>query len=305
MRLFAAFERFFERIFERPSARLFHARLQPIQLQRRVERSMENARLSAADRVVVPNRYTVRVAPADLLAFGDFAGSLELELGDAALKFARAHRYSVADRPVVRLVADPAISAGDARVESAFSDGTPPAEHAAAAEGELALRRETGRAANDDGLAPRPEGGDGIRAAGHPRRASAQAAGRDFAGAAAVGASAAGVVHTMIFAVPKMDAPLATLRELAPDGSQRELAFDGGPVTIGRATDNTLVLRDPRVSRHHGRLAVRQGALVYSDLGSVNGSRVNGVDVHEVVLGAGDRIELGDTVLVVESVAGA
>lgn len=334
MRVFAAFERFFERIFERPSARLFHARLQPIQLQRRVERSMENARLSAADRVVVPNRYTVRLAPADLRAFGDFADSLELELGDAALKFARAHRYSVADRPVVRLVADPAVSAGDARVEPVFSDGTPPAEHAAAAEGELALRRGTGDVANDHGLAPRPEGGDGIRAAGHPRRASPQAAAGDFVSAGAAGASAASppgsaasragssgasrataaassfgapadVAHTMIFAIPKMDAPLATLREVAPDGSQRELALDGGPVTIGRATDNTLVLRDSRVSRHHGRLAARQGALVYSDLGSANGSRVNGVDVHEVVLGAGDRIELGDTVLVVESVAGA
>ena len=59
------------------------------------------------------------------------------------------------------------------------------------------------------------------------------------------------------------------------------------------------------MSRHHGRLIARQGALVYRDLASTNGSRVNGVEIDEVVLGAGDRIELGDTVLVVESVAGA
>jgi pSer/pThr/pTyr-binding forkhead associated (FHA) protein len=99
-----------------------------------------------------------------------------------------------------------------------------------------------------------------------------------------------------------MPAPRATLREMAPDGSQRELMLDGGPVTIGRASDNILVLRDTRVSRHHGRLSARQGALVYRDLGSTNGSRVNGVDVDEVVLGAGDRIEVGDTVLVIESI---
>jgi hypothetical protein len=110
--------------------------------------------------------------------------------------------------------------------------------------------------------------------------------------------------RTMIFEVPTVDAPLVVLREVAPDGSQRQLTLDGGPVTIGRATDNNLVLRDSRVSRYHGRLAPRQGALVYRDLGSTNGSRVNGVEIDEVVLGAGDRIELGDTVLVVESVTG-
>src|SRR5688500_8149702 len=53
----AAIERFFERLFERPSARLFRARLQPIQLQRRIERAMEAERLSSADRTLAPNRF--------------------------------------------------------------------------------------------------------------------------------------------------------------------------------------------------------------------------------------------------------
>jgi len=35
-----AIERFFERLFERPSARLFRTRMQPVQLQRRIERAM-------------------------------------------------------------------------------------------------------------------------------------------------------------------------------------------------------------------------------------------------------------------------
>jgi pSer/pThr/pTyr-binding forkhead associated (FHA) protein len=75
-------------------------------------------------------------------------------------------------------------------------------------------------------------------------------------------------------------------------------------MTIGRAVDNDLVARDGGVSRHHGRIVGRRGTLVYSDLGSTNGSRVNGVTVSEVVLGVGDRLEMGDTTLVVE-VAGA
>jgi hypothetical protein len=330
MRPFAAVERFFERIFERPSARLFHDRLQPIQLQRRVERAMENGRLSAADRVVVPNRYVVRLAPADLQAFGDFAESLELELADAALRFARAHRYAVSDRPAVRLVADPHVNEADVRVDATFSDAPPVAPPPPPAI-PIVRQPEPGP----------PPAAPGIRDTAHPRAAAdrpeparadpAAVLAQDLPPAdahpprwldgdqpipepppvpvparpgTAAGLDRLDPTRTMIFEVPTVDAPLVVLREVGPDGSQRQLTLDGGPVTIGRATDNNLVLHDSRVSRYHGRLAPRQGALVYRDLGSTNGSRVNGVEIDEVVLGAGDRIELGDTVLVVESVAG-
>jgi len=70
-----------------------------------------------------------------------------------------------------------------------------------------------------------------------------------------------------------------------------------GVMRIGRAPDNDLILGDGRVSRHHGRIAGRLGTLVYTDLGSTNGSRVNGEAVIEVVLGPGDRILVGDTTL--------
>ena len=73
-------------------------------------------------------------------------------------------------------------------------------------------------------------------------------------------------------------------------------------LTIGRAADNDLVLDDQRVSRHHARLQGRRGMLVLTDLDSANGSRVNSVAITEVALGAGDRIEIGTTILVVEAV---
>jgi pSer/pThr/pTyr-binding forkhead associated (FHA) protein len=84
------------------------------------------------------------------------------------------------------------------------------------------------------------------------------------------------------------------------DGESRTCDFDGSGLTIGRAADNDLVLPDGGVSRHHARIVGRRGTLVYTDLSSTNGSRVNGVTVGELVLGVGDRIELGDTVILVE-----
>lgn len=42
--------------------------------------------------------------------------------------------------------------------------------------------------------------------------------------------------------------------------------------------------------------------LVLTDLNSANGSRVNGVAISEVALGAGDRIEIGTTIFVIDAV---
>ncbi len=68
---------------------------------------------------------------------------------------------------------------------------------------------------------------------------------------------------------------------------------------IGRDGDNDLVLPDPRVSRQHGLLSARQGGLVYTDLGSTNGSFVNAGRVREVALGPGDVLQLGDSTVTV------
>jgi pSer/pThr/pTyr-binding forkhead associated (FHA) protein len=109
---------------------------------------------------------------------------------------------------------------------------------------------------------------------------------------------------TRLYTIPRPRTPRAVLRIFDPDGRVREVAVEDGSLTIGRGIDNDLVAVDGRVSRHHGRIVGRRGTLVYEDLGSTNGSRVNGEPVTEVVLGVGDRLEVGDTALVVE-VAGA
>jgi pSer/pThr/pTyr-binding forkhead associated (FHA) protein len=114
-----------------------------------------------------------------------------------------------------------------------------------------------------------------------------------------------GPTDTMVFTIPRPSAPTARLRVNPPNDAEFVCEFDGSSLTIGRGPDNDLVLADGRVSRHHARVTGRRGTLVYTDLGSTNGSRVNGAPVGELVLGAGDRIELGDTVLVVEATGDA
>lgn len=250
----SAIERFFERLFERPSARLFRTRIQPVQIQRRIERAMESGRRPSADRTVVPNRFIVHLNPDDLAGFEALADELVASLADEALSFARAHHYALADRPRVDLVGDPAVPRADIRIDARFATAAAPDA--------------TG---SDDGS---PSSGDRGRSADPS--------------------------DTVVFTVPQSTVPRAMLRITDPDGRSREVAIDVGALTIGRADDNDVVARDGRVSRHHARIAGRRGTLIYADLGSTNGSKVNGELVTEVVLGVGDQVQIGDTTLVLE-----
>ena len=79
MRPLAALERFLERLFERPSARFFGARLEPVTLVRRLERVMDEERRAGADGMLAPTRFTVEVSPADAAALARI-GTLEDDL---------------------------------------------------------------------------------------------------------------------------------------------------------------------------------------------------------------------------------
>ena len=66
-------------------------------------------------------------------------------------------------------------------------------------------------------------------------------------------------------------------------------------VTIGRSRDNTLVLDDPHVSRHHAQLRLRFGAYTLFDTHSQSGTFVNDVAVREHRLQPNDVILIGKT----------
>lgn len=75
------------------------------------------------------------------------------------------------------------------------------------------------------------------------------------------------------------------------------LVLDGGRVTAGRGTGCDLVIRDTTVSREHAAFVMRADSWWVLDLGSTNGTRVNGLRAAEHPVVPGDRIELGDVVV--------
>lgn len=261
----AAVERFLERLFERQSARLFRTGIRPVVILRRLERAMEDGRVRDGGRTIVPHRLVVRLQPDALAALRASTPDLAATLADGALAFARHHGYTLLDRPVVSIRPDPAVEPTDVRIDT----GQPTAD--------------TG----EDVGPPEPTGPP------HRDAGPGQAPGVD---------TTPGGDRTAVFVVPGANGPRASIREIRPDQSTRTIGFEGRPLTIGRATDNSIVLRDGRASRHHARIDARRGSLVLTDLGSTNGSFVNDRRIESVALGEGDRIRLGATILVVETI---
>jgi FhaA, N-terminal domain/FHA domain len=98
---------------------------------------------------------------------------------------------------------------------------------------------------------------------------------------------------------------LATLRQADDDAprtstlvlpSGQRVELDDEAVTVGRLTESTITLSDQNVSRRHAEIRPNRQHYVVVDLGSTNGTMVNGVRIHgETVLSDGDIISFGST----------
>jgi hypothetical protein len=76
-----------------------------------------------------------------------------------------------------------------------------------------------------------------------------------------------------------------------PDGS--EFPLTGSVAKLGRHPDSTIVLSDPNASRHHAEIQPDGDGYTLVDLGSTNGSKVNGEKVERRQLGDRDEISFG------------
>jgi len=86
-------------------------------------------------------------------------------------------------------------------------------------------------------------------------------------------------------------------------GTQRDF-LGRPPFEVGRARDNDLVVRDAEASRSHARFVTRNGIVYVDDLGSSNGTFLNGRRVSESIeVREGDRVDIGATRLLVTEVA--
>ena len=253
----AAVERFFERLFERPAARLFQAQLEPIQIQRSLERAMESERTMHSRRPYAPTDYRVLINNTDHAALDPANGSLRTDLGESLRRYALAHGYTLLAQPKVVIEASTVVPQGDVRVFAT------PVVIPAATNGHADPAPVESEGDDDEPIVPVSE-------------------------------------VTAVYAAASPSIPKAVLAIRCPGQPVTRLPMRPGTIRLGRSLDNDVVLSDDRVSRRHGQIGIRHGMLVYTDLGSTNGSFLNSGAVTEIALGPGDVLQLGSSTITIE-----
>jgi len=86
------------------------------------------------------------------------------------------------------------------------------------------------------------------------------------------------------------------LQIVRPDGTQTDHELTEEILTIGRAPDNVFPIDDASVSSHHAQISKSSGVYLLKDLGSTNGTQVNGTELQretDYTLTPGDKILFG------------
>jgi serine phosphatase RsbU (regulator of sigma subunit) len=94
----------------------------------------------------------------------------------------------------------------------------------------------------------------------------------------------------------------AAFTVIQPNVAPAYLRLSEPVITVGRANDCTIPIKDRFLSRHHAEIRLQEGAWFLRDCGSANGTSINGQKVQgDVPLRAGDRIAFGDSEIIFES----
>lgn len=93
---------------------------------------------------------------------------------------------------------------------------------------------------------------------------------------------------------------MAFLQVLGGSLSGQKVEFEGNEVIIGRSSASTLQVDDPSVSGRHCQISRDGSAFILRDLGSTNGTSLNGVPIKEERLYRGDVFSAGSVRIMID-----
>jgi hypothetical protein len=256
-----------EGLFEGVFGRAFRTHVQPVELARKLAKEMDEHRSVSVSRVYVPNEYTVYLSTPDREQFSSYEGSLIGELQEYLTEHAKREAYALLTPPRVKITTDDDLAIGEFGIATRVvqpQEGLPEV--------------------------PRPA----PPSVTPPSLPEADAA-----------VPAAAPAATMVYRAREPEPEVATAEPEQPPEVEREvvtLTVDGRVhqvtsrrVVLGRSRECDVRLDDGNVSRRHAEL-VQEGATYWLvDLGSTNGTELNGERVERGKLADGDRITLGST----------
>ena len=274
MGVFDRVERGLERAVHGVFAKAFKSEVQPVEIASAMRRAMDDrATTIGHGRTFVPNLFTIELAPTDFERLTNFSDMLTDELVASAQEHAESQRYQPGGPIQVHFLSKEDLETGVFRVRPA-----------------------TAKAAGAPSvIPPAPQSAFGPSASQSPQLPAADAA----------AASATGLPPSPITA----HEPAASAHPRSHPAQRPWLDVDGdhypllAAITIlGRDNTADVILDDPGISRQHTEIRVTSDGphLVTNirDLGSTNGTFVNGERITSQRLADGDRVNVGRTLLI-------
>jgi hypothetical protein len=261
------FERRLEGMVGFAFARIFKGKVHPAEIAKALQREADEQRSVLGEgRVLAPNVYDVRLGPTDYDNLAEWSGQLASELADMVSEHIDAEGWQVFGAVQVRLERDDDLPTGVFEVSSHVADPARPGSRADA----VAVPP-----------APPVHGSGAVPPLPPLPGRVATDTGRQHPSVVGRAGSKPGVTHVLV-----VDGP----------GTRHELTT--GRNVIGRGTDADIRLPDTGVSRKHVDIVLDSGTAIAEDLGSTNGTLVNGRRITRQPLSDGDVIRIGHSVLV-------
>ncbi len=278
------FESFIQSMVEGPFAWLFPSRIEPVEIERKLERAMENnTRLQGEGRRLAPNVYDIYLSIKD---HQQLVASQDMFIRDwqnNLVEFARHRRYTLRTVPILRMHSDSSLRAGVVRIETELADRQSGNEGVMATQALSAEQLAQIRAQLPQGQ-PLP-GIDNNVGASSPNQ-PAQAPYPD---------ARSNPNLPSVPSAPLVNVPPARLVIRLPQAGQQTYRIEKPIINIGRQLSNDIIVEDKRVSRYHAQIKYQpDGQFAIFDLGSTNGITINGTPgMRQHTLRNGDRFTIG------------
>ena len=261
MSLLARFEGMAEYLFTVPFKKSA-ARLQPVEIAKELVKAMLKNKQVSISQVYVPNIYRVYLHSSDWGPLASFGDVFLIELSKYLVAEAERNGYTFLTKPAIELHSDDTVKARDMVVEVDFDDSI-----------EVDWGEEDNKGEEPEDEPDWRESTTIFKESVRPNLSDKGLKGRN---------------------------PENFLEIVEGPDIGQSLVLKDSEVCLGRHGQCELVLHDPEVSRRHLKITPGENGWWLDDLGSTNGSFVNGQRITHQTAVPGDRIQIGQSVLVIQ-----
>jgi hypothetical protein len=245
-----------ESLVEGVFGRAFRRQIHPVEIAKGLTKQMDEGRMVSISRTYAPNDFTVHLSKEDTESIRAYQASLRDELIQYASTHAENKNYHLMTPPRIHFETEDTLRFGEFGVTAKLT------------------------------------GGDGPREKGAPQDTSGQT--RIFRTEESTGGE-------MDQGTAAISADEARRHGLAREivelvlGEEKHPLEGSGPWSLGRSQENDIVINDPNVSRKHARISRADNGFVVEDLGSTNGTLLDGAPIDREMIEGGDELTFGQS----------